>query len=169
MLDKSQDVAQSPEFEWEKGDDAFPLEGEQLTGDRRTEARLCAVQVVFQAKAMGAHVHDIAGEFLPNVKKRKADKKLFALITEESGVGADRYEAMIAAHLLEGWSLDRLDPVHFALLWAACAELTANIEVGPKIILNEYLNISKGFAKAEDVAFINAALDRLARKIRGDF
>ncbi len=159
---------------WEGGDDAFPPENENLTGDRRTEARLCALQALFQVIVTGADGKSVAKDFAAGrVKRTGADKKLFALIMDEAvGVApadnAPRYRDMVAAHLLEGWTLDRLDPVQYALLWAAAAEMSANTTVGPKVVINEFMNISKGFAKPEEVAFINATLDRIARKLRPD-
>lgn len=159
---------------WEGGEDAFPPENENLTGDRRTEARLCAVQALFQVIVADADGRTVARDFTAGrVKRTGADKKLFALIMAEAIGEAPvdnrtRYRDLVAAHLLEGWTLDRLDPVQYALLWAAAAELSAHTQVGPKVVINEFMNISKGFAKPEEVAFVNAALDRMARKLRPD-
>lgn len=152
---------------WAAGEDAFPLLHESLTGHPRTEARVAATQTLFSAKTMQADVRSLAAEHLTDVKKRKADAGLFADIITEAGTGAARYEALMAAHTLDEWPLDRLDPVHYAIIWAACAELTAKPDTPTKVILNEYINIAKGFAsKPADIGFMNAILDRIAQKIR---
>ena len=155
--------------QWEAGEDAFPSEKANLTGDKRTEARLCAVQALFQSRTMGLHPADVAEEFTrTRLPTRTADKKLFALVMDEASSGQDRYMAMISAHLLDNWSLDRLDPVQIALLWAALAELAANADAPTKVVFNEYLNISKGFMGEKEVGYINRVLDAAGKKIRGE-
>ncbi|MCP5404885.1 MAG: transcription antitermination factor NusB [Pseudomonadaceae bacterium] len=157
-----------PETDWEKGDDAFPATEASLSGDRRTEARVCAVQVLFAARKMNEPVDEVAAEFLADVKARKADAALFAEIVAEAGEGAVRYRELIGAHMLDEWPLERLDPVLYALLWAACAELSVRPDLPVKVVVNEFLNIAKGFAsKPAEVGFVHVVLDRVAGKIRG--
>jgi N utilization substance protein B len=155
---------------WELGDDAFPLENTPLVADSRTEARICAVQALFQARARGQAVAEVAKEFgTARLKKRKADKKLFELITAEAERGGERHAQLITANLIDGWTPERLDAVHHALLWAATAELFARADVKPPVVINEFVNIAKGFAaRPEEVAFINATLDKIARAVRGE-
>jgi N utilization substance protein B len=154
---------------WETGDDAFPPENSPLLADTRTEARLLAVQALAQARLRGQHPADVAAEFTAHrLKKRQADKKLFAAILAEAQSGAERHAQAIAANLLEGWPAERLDPVHYAILWAGLAELSAGAQTPPKVILNEYVNISKGFCDPKETAFLNATLDKLARMVRGE-
>lgn len=153
---------------WQQGEDAFPKVKGSLTGDSRTEARVCAVQVLFSARASGLEVVDVAADLLDEVKQRKVDKVLFAVITTEAGEGAARYQTLIKAQLLEEWPLDRLDPVHYALLWAAAAELTARPETPTKVIMNEFINIAKGFAsKPSEVGFMNVVLEKMSAVVRG--
>lgn len=156
------------EFDWEAGDDAFPLENSPLTEDKRTEARICAVQALYQALLMGRDVADISKEFeLARLGRRKADKKLFGLISGEAGEGKDRYFTMIKSSLREDWPWERLDNVLKALLWAGLAEMTANSAVGLPVVVNEYVNISKGFLPPEQVGFVNRTLDAVGKSIRG--
>ncbi|MBI1308760.1 MAG: transcription antitermination factor NusB [Proteobacteria bacterium] len=156
------------EFDWDKGDDAFPHENGPLTGDKRTEARVCAVQALYQAQLRKLDARDVAKEFeLARLAARKADKKLFALIVGEAAEGAGRYQEMIAGSLTDAWTWDRLDPVLRALLWAGCAELTANTKVSIAVVANEYVNIAKGFLPEDQVGFANRMLDVLGRKIKG--
>lgn len=156
--------------EWTQGEDAFPPENTSLTGDRRTEARLTAVQALFNPGLLSAtpiSETELIAAFKPQLKARKADPKLFTLIVTEALQGQTRYQAMAHAHAREDWPIDRMDPILAALFWAASAELTANPAAGPKIILNEYLNIAKGFTGQAEVAWLNAVIAQIAAKIRG--
>lgn len=146
-------------------DDVSPTANQ--TGHPRTEARLVAVQALFAARTMGSEVSDVAADLLPDAKKRKADAALFAAIVAEAGEGANRYTTMLAAHMNDEWTIDRLDPVHYAILWAAAAELAAMPGTPTKVIINEYLNLAKGFeSQPAEVGFLNAVLDKLAGKLR---
>lgn len=155
------------EFNWELGEDAFPPENKGLTGDSRTEARLCAVQGLYQAIVMPKDARDVAEEFEGRLGKRKADKKLFRMIMAEAGEGAERFKVMLEAELQEGWDWTRVDPVLRALAWAGAAELTANADVPVAVVVNEYLNISKAFVAPDEVGYLHKTLDGVAKKIRG--
>ena len=153
---------------WQQGEDAFPKLRGSLTGDSRTEARVCAVQCLFAARASNGDVAETAADLLEEVKSRKADKVLFAVITTEAGEGAVRYQSLIKVQLLEEWPLDRLDPVLYALLWAAAAELTSRPDTPAKVVMNEFINIAKGFAsKPSEVGFVNVVLERISGVVRG--
>ncbi|RYG59244.1 MAG: transcription antitermination protein NusB [Alphaproteobacteria bacterium] len=157
----------STEFDWDNGDDAFPPENKGLTGDSRTEARLCAVQGLYQSLVMPADARDVAAEFEGRLGRRKADKKMFRAIMAEAGEGAERFKVMLAAEIQENWEWDRMDPVLRALAWAGAAELSAIPDVPVAVVVNEYLNISKAFVTAEEVAYLNRTLDSVAKKVRG--
>lgn len=154
---------------WEDGPDAFPDTDASLTGDRRTEARLCAMQALF-AVAGGTDPVEVRQQFTAQLKSRKADRQLFDTIFDEATdthtEAAKRYHELTAAHLHETWPIERVDPVIKALFWAAGAELAANTKAPTRAVLNEFINISKGFCSPKDVAFINAALDGIAKKLR---
>ena len=67
-------------------DDDFPEEGVSLTGDKRTEARLCAVQSLYQVIFVGTDIKDVADSFLLHeIPDRKADKKIFKGIIDSAG------------------------------------------------------------------------------------
>jgi N utilization substance protein B len=148
-------------------EDDFPEDGVSLTGDKRTEARLCAVQVLYQVIFLGTDITMAADSFrLHEIPLRKADKKIFNGIIDTAKDGVPRYLEMIDAHLNDEWSLERVDPVAKAILVAATAELDGFPSTSEKIILNEYINISKGFFAEKEVGFINGLLDTLSAKIR---
>jgi N utilization substance protein B len=158
---------ESSPFDWEDGDDAFPADNAPLVKDGRTEARICAVQALYATVLMKRAPVVVAEEFKARLTKRKADKKLFTLIMAEAEDGAERARGLLEAERQDNWDWDRMDPVLRALCLAGVAELGANTEAGTAILINEYLNIAKGFLKPEDVTYIHRTLDGVAKKIRG--
>jgi len=52
------------------------------------------------------------------------------------------------------------------LLRAGGGELLSNTDVPPKVVINEYLDVARGFFTGPEPGLANAVLDRLARQIR---
>lgn len=154
-------------MDWDSGEDAFPPENSGLTGDSRTEARLCAVQGLYTSLVMPRDARDVAADFEARLNKRKADKKLYRAIMAEAGEGAERYRTLLEAELQEGWEWNRMDPVLRALAWAGAAELTANPDAPVAVVISEYLNISKAFVTNDEVNYLNKTLDSVSKKVRG--
>ena len=76
----------------------------------------------------------------------------------------DTHEDQITAELercLENWSSDRLTAFDRSLLRLAATELLYFPEVPPKVVINEYLEISKDYGTEDSPKFLNGVLDRL--------
>jgi N utilization substance protein B len=71
--------------------------------------------------------------------------------------------------LLGEW-IDRpaaqLDPIEHAVLWIGLEELRRHLEVPYRVVLNEAVELAKKFGATEGHKFINAVLDRAARRLR---
>ncbi len=95
----------------------------------------------------------------------KADDKLFIAIVD--GVTNDMAEldGAIAAHLTEGWTLDRLDRIVRQILRAGAFELTSRDDIPPKVVISEYVEVAKAFFDRPEAAFVNGLLDALARQL----
>lgn len=145
--------------------DAFPAEG-SITGDSRTEARLLSLQAIFQHIFVNQPLDKVRDEFLKYyVKQHKADKKILTTILDDVATNQARYEELVADNLNEKWTYDRLGLVEKSLLISAVSELSATT-APTKVVINEYINISKGYFNPKEVGFINGILDNLAKKIR---
>lgn len=153
-------------FDWEGGEDAFPAHDKPLVEDRRTEARIASVQLVAQALLMGTTVAEGRPAFEALQSKRKIEKKLFALLADELQTGAERYTALVKTHLHASWTWERTNVVLRAILMASAAELTAQPTLPTGVVMEEYMNIAKGFLPAEEVSFTRASLEKLVSAIR---
>lgn len=154
-------------FDHNEGQDPFPEAETSLTGHSLSEARLCSVQAIYQVllceEAWGAVKNSfLAGE----VKKRKARKALFSELVDDVAANHARYIELINAHIGENWDPARLPLVEKSLLLCAVAELYSKPETDTKVILNEYINLTKGFFDDKKAGFVNGILDAIARKVR---
>tara|TARA_R110000868_G_scaffold190862_1_gene434761 strand:+ start:61597 stop:62367 length:771 start_codon:yes stop_codon:yes gene_type:complete len=145
--------------------DAFPDAG-SISGDSRTEARILALQAIFQHVFVNQPLDKVRDEFIQYyVKQHDADKKIMVTILNDVAENQERYETLIAGNLNESWTYERIGLVEKSLLMAAVSELSIG-KAPVKVILNEYINISKGYFNAKEVGFINAILDNLTIIIR---
>lgn len=151
--------------------DYYPPRGPKtgITGHRKTEARLMAVQALYQLMLMQLDKDTVENEFISYRMQGglEVDKNLFKLIFAEAAQSRPRYEQMIANHLRSGWTLDRIGLTERAILLAATAELEAAPDTPKKVVINEFINIAGAFLQDEDMRFINSVLDKIAADLRG--
>jgi N utilization substance protein B len=95
-----------------------------------------------------------------------AETPLFARVVRAAVRQQDTIDRMLSEALPDDWPLARIDPVLRALLRAGAAEL-AMVEGPPaKVVINEYLDVARGFFNGPEPGLANAVLDRLARLLR---
>jgi N utilization substance protein B len=149
------------------------------TGRPRTGARVAAVQALFQSELTGESAETVADQFIrhrigagegpesfEDGGVPLANIPLFQAILSAAAKGAEAADAEIRAHLNKDWTLERLDPVLRALLRAAAAELLAGKEPPARVVINEYLDVARGFLDEETARFANGVLDAMAHVLR---
>ena len=144
--------------------------------DRRSAARLAAVQALYQIDIGGGAVDDIIAEFTahrPGVESDEApplktDPALFAEIARGAVARRDELDALITGALAEGWTMDRLELLLRAVLRAGTFELLARPETPAKVAIDEYVDVAHAFFGEGVPGLVNGVLDRLARELRGD-
>jgi N utilization substance protein B len=146
----------------------------------RTASRVAAVQALFQAEQAGDNPETVIDQF---VKHRlgdlagqdgfedgripDAEVPLFARVVREAVRRQDAIDPLLTEVLPEDWPLARLDPVLRALLRAGVAELTMTDGPPAKVVINEYLDIARGFFTGPEPGMTNGVLDKVARSVRG--
>jgi N utilization substance protein B len=63
------------------------------------------------------------------------------------------------------WRLERMNRVDRNVLRLAIHELKSRQDVPPRVVLNEAIEIAKGFGSNESAAFVNGVLDRVRRDL----
>ncbi|HVZ08708.1 transcription antitermination factor NusB [Rhodopila sp.] len=146
----------------------------------RTASRVAAVQALFQSEQAGDSAETVIDQFirhrlgeLPGTggfedgRVPDAEVPLFQRIVRAAVLQQSEIDALLAETLPADWPLGRLDPVLRALLRAGAAELRMTDEAPPaKVVINEYLDIARGFFTGAEPGLANAVLDRLARSLR---
>jgi N utilization substance protein B len=130
----------------------------------RRRSREFALQGLYQWRIGGqdeatieAHMADVAGF-------DKADREFFVGLVR--GVLAQR-EALVAdlAPFLDR-GFDEMSPIEACILLIGALELTHHPETPYKVIINECIELAKGYGGTDGHKYVNGVLDKLAGKLR---
>jgi N utilization substance protein B len=143
-------------------------------GEKRSAARLAAVQALYQMDITGTPLPDVLTEFelhwigreIEGVEMKEAEEEFFRDIV--SGVVKHQVEIdrRIDETLAEGWPLARVEAVLRAGLRAGGYELLRRKDVPAKVVISEYVDVIRAFYEGEETGMANAVLDRMARHWR---
>lgn len=145
----------------------------------RTASRVAAVQALFQSEQASDNPETVIDQFvrhrlgeLPGTggfedgRVPDAEVPLFASIVRSAVRQQDTIDHMLAEALPSDWPLARIDPVLRAVLRAGGGELAMSEAAPAKVVINEYLDIARGFFTGPEPGMVNAVLDRMARLLR---
>ncbi|MCY3689930.1 MAG: transcription antitermination factor NusB [Gammaproteobacteria bacterium] len=62
----------------------------------------------------------------------------------------------------------RLDPVEQAVIWLGTFELAGQSDVPYRVVIDESVELAKVFGATDSYKYVNAVLDKLAPRLRGD-
>ena len=153
--------------------------GKAVKPRARTASRVAAVQALFQAEQAGDNPETVIDQFIKHRlgelpggdgfeegRIPDAEVPLFQRVVREAVRRQDQIDRLMAEALPVEWPIARLDPVLRALLRAGTAELSMTDGPPPKVVINEYLDVARGFFTGAEPGMANAVLDRLARSLR---
>jgi N utilization substance protein B len=146
-------------------------------GNKRSSARLAAVQALYQMDAAGNGVEETVKEF----EKFRLGKEVGGDIYSPADAGFFRdivrgvvreqlkLDPLIDEALAKGWPLVRIDLTLRQVLRAGLYELLHRKDVPAKAAIAEYIDVAQAFfAEGDEVKLANALLDALARKYRAE-
>ena len=97
---------------------------------------------------------------LPGGEALESDKKFVVNLLRTAYNNYDAFCAQVA-ELTPGWTRDRLCTTDLCLIACGMAEAKMSPAVSPRIIINEYIEISKYYSTPESSGFVNGLLDKL--------
>lgn len=144
--------------------------------NKRGAARLAAVQALYQMDVAGAGILEVTAEYeqfrlgkeVDGATYREADAQWFRAILAGVVESQKTVDPVIRQALSGDWPLSRLDSTLRAILRAGVYELMKRPDVPVAVIVSEYVDIAKAFYEDEEPKLVNAVLDRVSRRIRGE-
>ena len=144
------------------------------TGQRRSAARLAAVQALYQIELSGAAPDVVLDEFLDHRLKEEvdgvrldgADRRMLRDLVAGIAKEANTLDDMLSAVLEADWPVERLETLLRLVLRAGAYELSERHDVPPRVVIAEYVDLADAFFGGKEPGMVNGVLDRLARSLR---
>jgi len=122
------------------------------------------MQALYQWQMTGQSFAELRNQYTTDEGYPEVDPEYFQQLLQGVVEGSTELDGML------GEWIDRpvaqLDPVEHAVLLIGLQELRQHPEVPYRVVLNEGVELAKKFGATEGHKFINAVLDRAARRLR---
>lgn len=130
----------------------------------RRQSRQVALQGLYQwlltgddAGAIDAHLRDQPGY-------AKCDQKHLELLLHGCIREAATLDALLSTHVDR--PTKELSPIEHGALLIGCFELRECLDVPYRVVINEAVELTKGFGGTDGHKYVNGVLDRLAAELR---
>jgi N utilization substance protein B len=142
--------------------------------DRRRQARLAAVQALYQVELGETTADGVVTEFLnyrldetiDGVQLGRIDRGLFGDLVKGVVAHRDDLVASLSGTLAEGWSFERLERLLRIIMMCGLFELAHRPATPARTAIHEYIDLAKAFFDDREPRMVNGVLDRLARSLR---
>jgi transcription antitermination protein NusB len=128
---------------------------------RRTKARECAFQMLYQAEITGEPIDAVSESFWKIRAATEAGRALAERLARGAHAASERLDRAIAEHATH-WRFPRIAAVDRNILRLGAYELE-NGETPPAVVLDEAIELAKRFGEADSPAFVNGVLDAILR------
>lgn len=130
----------------------------------RHNARVKALQALYQWDLSGANLDDIETHFLDSQEMSRVDLEYFRELLH----GVPRKLDTIHKNLAE--CLDRpieeLDPIERTICQIGAYELLEKPDIPVRVVINECVEVTKKFGADQGHKYVNGVIDKLAQQIR---
>ncbi len=111
--------------------------------------------------ALGINTADLS-----KIEFHQPDEQLLEQLIDLSETKREEIDNLIRANLIAKYNLDRLDRVIKSILRLAALELLYCGHIPAKIIIDEYVSLTKTFYDNSEAGFVNKVIDVLASQTR---
>ena len=142
-------------------------EAQQRIAQRRVARRLAMIGT-YQWIMTHNNFHEIYVYFQEDAELatefRKSDPAFFHQLLRSAIEEGERIEPLLTPHLDR--TLAQVDPIEYAVMRVACAELLNHPETPYKVVVNEAVNLTKKYGAEQAHKFVNGILDKVATQTR---
>jgi transcription antitermination protein NusB len=130
----------------------------------RHHARKVLMQAVYQWQMTDGPFNDVVKEFREAGALKKVDDVFFGELLRGVMQNTEELDALLAP-LLDR-KVTELDRVELALLRLGAFELKNRIDVPFRVVIDEYVELAKGYGAEDSFKYVNGVLDRLSIDLR---
>ena len=132
----------------------------------RRRAREYALQGLYQWLVGGQDLAAIEAHLRENEGFERADGAHFREVLHGAVDGVDELRAEFSRYIDR--PVAELSPVEHAILLIGSYELKHRLEIPYRVIINEAVELAKGFGGTEGFKYVNGVLDKVAAHLRPD-
>lgn len=133
---------------------------------RRTKARECAFQILYQWQLSGEPMAAVIDAFWRVRSGTPAAREMAERLARGASARAGELDAAIAEAATH-WRLDRIAPVDRTILRLGAYELGSEPATPAAVVLDEAVELAKRFGEEDSPAFVNGVLDAIRKRVRG--
>ncbi len=134
---------------------------------KRTRARECAVQMLYQWEASREPLDSVIQSYWMVRSTVEETMRLAEHLLRGTCDRLAEIDAALAA-AMTNWRMDRLAAVDRSILRLGAYELIAERGTPAPVVLDEAIDMAKRFGEADSPAFVNGVLDAVRRAVRGE-
>jgi len=130
----------------------------------RKQARKAAVQALYQWQIAEHNIETIENQFIDEHMNSKMDFKYFSELLHKIPANISELDALIKPCVDR--TIEEVNPVELAILRLGTYELKYHLDLPFRVVINEYVDLTKKFGADQGHKFVNSVLDRLAKSLR---
>jgi N utilization substance protein B len=134
---------------------------------RRTKARECALQILYQWDVTREPMDRVVGLFWQVRSTTEQTRELAERLARGAQRHLDEIDAAVA-RAATNWRLERIAGVDRNILRVAAYELMRSPETPASVVIDEAVELAKRFGEADSPPFVNGVLDAVKREVRGE-
>lgn len=130
----------------------------------RRRARRTLLQALYAWQMTAAELGDLGSQFASSDEMRNGDTDYFLACLQGVVNSVADLDPMFEPYLDR--TIAQLDGVERAILRAGAYELRERIDVPVRVVIDEWVELAKGFGAEDSFRYVNGVLDRVARDVR---
>ena len=127
---------------------------------KRTQARVYALQILYQIDITGDSVDVVLNQFWKDKEQEPEVRDFAAQLAKGTSENLTEIDALLAEYS-ENWELDRMPAIDRSILRSATYELLYRDDIPRKVVINEAVEMAHRFSTPDSGKFINGILDKL--------
>lgn len=147
---------------------------------KKALTRLMAVQILYQydfldgEKKIDEVKNDVVENYLLNPEldacsfRDEIDENFLNTLLTGVALDTPKIDSEITEFLRDGWTIEKIEDVSRQILRFGTFELKFMHDIPAKVVLDQYVDIAASFFDSGKITFINATLDAVAKKFRGE-
>lgn len=133
---------------------------------KRTKARECALQILYQIDIRKDPYEKLTAEFW-ETEEAESEVRDFAEALVNGAVANTKKIDEVISKYASNWKLNRMAVIDRNILRMSAYELLFCKDIPPKVSINEAVDLAKKFGDIESGKFVNGILDRINKEEGG--